>query len=60
MTRPAPFRQSDITRAVRGAKKAGMVVGRFEIDPTTGKIVVHSASGNQAAATENSWGDYTA
>lgn len=32
------FRQSDVTRAMRGAQKAGGVVVRVEIEP--GKIVV--------------------
>jgi hypothetical protein len=36
---PAKFRQADITKAIRGATKAGLSVSRVEID-ATGKIVV--------------------
>jgi hypothetical protein len=40
MSRSAqPFTQGDITRAVKGAVKAGLNVQRFEID-RDGKIVV--------------------
>lgn len=31
MSRPATFRQSDIARAVRGARQGGMAVGRVEV-----------------------------
>ena len=36
---PNKFKQRDLTRALRGAKAAGIEVGRIEIDPT-GKISV--------------------
>lgn len=39
MTSPAPFKQVDVTRAVKGAVAAGVEVGRVEIEPS-GKIVV--------------------
>lgn len=41
MSAAARFKEADITRAVRGATKAGMLVGRIEIDPN-GKIVILS------------------
>jgi hypothetical protein len=37
--RPSPFRQADVTRAVKGAVAAGVPVGRVEID-RNGKIVI--------------------
>jgi len=37
--RPAKFRQVDVTRALRGAKAAGLEVSRCEID-AQGKIVL--------------------
>lgn len=37
--RPSAFSQADVTRAGRGALKAGLPVRRLEID-TAGKIVV--------------------
>lgn len=37
--RPAPFRQADISRALKGAKAAGFAVGRVEIS-TDGRIVI--------------------
>jgi hypothetical protein len=39
--RPAPFRQSDVCRAVKGAKAAGVEVKRVEVDPS-GKIIIVS------------------
>jgi hypothetical protein len=39
MARPVPFRQVDLTRAVRGATNGGMTVDRIEIDPS-GRIVL--------------------
>ena len=47
------FTQADVTRAVRGAVKAGMRVGQFKIDPN-GAIVVMSE--NVAPAVDpNPW-----
>jgi hypothetical protein len=39
--RRASFKQSDVTRALKGAANAGMRVGRIEIT-TNGKIVILS------------------
>lgn len=41
MTAPARFRKEDVARAVSGCEKAGMRVGRVEIDPN-GRIVIVS------------------
>jgi hypothetical protein len=41
MNRRAPFRQVDVTRALRAAKAAGLKVSRFEIS-ADGKIIVDS------------------
>lgn len=41
--RPCTFKQGDITRALRGAKAAGIEIQRLEID-TAGKIVLVTAS----------------
>jgi hypothetical protein len=41
--RPAKFRQVDVTRALRAAKAAGILVARYEIDET-GKIVIVSGT----------------
>lgn len=38
------FRQRDVTRAVRAARAAGMVVGRVVVDPVTGKITVEAGN----------------
>lgn len=37
---PLPFKQADVLRAVKGARAGGMEVGRVEIDPATGRIVL--------------------
>jgi hypothetical protein len=34
------FKESNLTKALKAAKKAGYEVSRFEIDPRTGKIVI--------------------
>jgi len=38
--RRAPFRQRDISRAVRGAEAAGIKIARVEIEPNTGRISI--------------------
>lgn len=45
---PLPFKQADVLRAVKGAREGGMELGRVEIDPTTGRIVL-IAAGKQDA-----------
>ena len=39
---PVSFRQSDVTRALRAAKQAGLEVCGYEIDSRNGNIVVHT------------------
>jgi hypothetical protein len=36
------FSQRDVEKAIRGALRAGLVVGRAEIDPRTGRIILVS------------------
>ena len=55
MTAPATFKQSDITRAVRGAMKAGKDIQRIEIAPG-GKIVIIMASENHSNDNEGATG----
>ena len=51
MTRArTPFRQADISRAVKGAAAAGLVIGRVEIDQD-GKIVIVSEESKAKEAT---------
>jgi hypothetical protein len=41
MTRtPSPFRQSDLTKALKAAAAASLHVAGYKIDPQTGKIEV--------------------
>jgi hypothetical protein len=40
MPRPAPFKQADVKRAVRGAVAAGVEVAHIEINIRTGNIVI--------------------
>jgi hypothetical protein len=56
MTAAARFKQEDITRAVRGVEKAGIRVGRVEID-RDGRIVILSESAAPPAAAPNPWDD---
>ncbi|RWB09019.1 MAG: hypothetical protein EOQ39_03725 [Mesorhizobium sp.] len=45
------FKIADISRAIKGASKGGMQVGRAEIDPATGKIIIIAAT--QSSEPEN-------
>lgn len=38
------FTQRDLTRALRAARSAGLVVQGFEVDPLTGRFVVKTNS----------------
>ena len=55
MNAPARFKQSDITRALRGAQKAGLRVGRVEVD-VFGKIIILSETVTAKEAA-NGWDD---
>ncbi|RWE81905.1 MAG: hypothetical protein EOS63_07920 [Mesorhizobium sp.] len=37
------FKIADVSRALKGAAKGGMKIGRAEIDPATGRIIVVAA-----------------
>jgi len=55
MTAPARFKQSDVTRAIKGCEAADLRIGRIEID-ASGKIVILPATAaNQNRG--NSWED---
>jgi hypothetical protein len=47
MPRGPIFRQADVTRALRAARAAGLEVAGYEIDPTTGKITVTTATASE-------------
>jgi hypothetical protein len=49
------FRQSDVTRALRAAGKAGITVNRVEID-RDGKIIMLTGKSTEAEAV-NEWGE---
>jgi hypothetical protein len=55
MTAVARFKQSDVTRAAKGAKAAGIRIGRIEID-MRGTIVIEPATGGPARK-GGSWDD---
>lgn len=56
MNRRAPFTQADVTRALKGAKNAGVVVGGLEIEPG-GKIIILVEGGKHSKTREqtNEW-----
>lgn len=56
MTAAAKFKQEDVKRAVAGASKAGMRIGRVEIR-TDGTIVLLTESDTSAPASANPWDD---
>lgn len=50
--RSTPFKQVDVTRACKGVMAAGLSVARAEIEPVSGKIVVHTTGEIAEAAFE--------
>lgn len=53
--RASRFREADVTRAIRGAQKAGMPVSVVEIGPD-GSILVRSAEATAAGGRDaNEW-----
>jgi len=52
-SRPATFKQADVTRAAKGVAKAGLPVGSVEID-REGKIVI-LVGAPQASVKKNDW-----
>jgi hypothetical protein len=45
------FKQTDVTKALKAAEKAGFDVSRCEIDPHTGKIVMIAGPRDTTAET---------
>ena len=52
--RASRFRQSDLTRALRGAEKGGLCVERVEIE-ASGKIVIFSGLAASCRGPSNPW-----
>jgi hypothetical protein len=59
MSRRAPFTQADVTRAGRGAAKAGLNVTRIEVDRDSGKIIIiagpEQTPPDQTPPDQNEW-----
>lgn len=53
MTRRAAFRESDVTRLVRGAIKGGLPVGSFKVVVEDGNPVLLPISANDPANAED-------
>lgn len=54
MTAPARFTQSDVARAVSGARKGGLAIGSITIDPN-GNIIIAAESVAGPAIQTNPW-----
>lgn len=46
------FKQTDVTKALKAALKAGVGIERYEID-SDGKIIVHASKPTSTSAAEN-------
>jgi hypothetical protein len=51
MARSHLIKQGDVTRALKAARAVGIKVGSYEVDQSSGKIIVHAAE--DALATES-------
>jgi hypothetical protein len=49
--RPTTFRQTDLKRALRAAKAAGLEVTQVELDPAAGKIIITTAQAGSSTRT---------
>jgi hypothetical protein len=47
MTKRAPFKQSDVTRLIRGAIAAGLPVGSFKIVVEEGRLALLPVAANE-------------
>ena len=47
MTKRATFRQADVTRAIRGARAAGLPDGSFKIEIVDGRITLLPIAANE-------------
>jgi len=53
---PARFKEREVARALRGARRGGGVVDRVEVDPASGKISVIMVKSGEAGSTDlDSW-----
>jgi hypothetical protein len=48
VTKPSTFRQSDVSRAVRGAIKGGLPVGSFKVVVENGRVEVLPIAANES------------
>jgi hypothetical protein len=49
------FRQQDVTRALRAAKAAGLEIVGYEVNPSTGAIIVKTGSPAPEATAESAF-----
>jgi hypothetical protein len=52
---PVSFKETDVKRAIKSAREAGLHVVGFEIDPKTGKIRVDVGKADPTSPTHNDW-----
>lgn len=55
VSRRAAFKQSDATRALRAAQKAGLRPSGYRIEPTGAIVVMLNDGVSVVTATENPW-----
>lgn len=53
--RPSPFKQVDVTRALKGVKAAGVVIGRLEIDKHGTIVIVTSETPPEPQEAYDRW-----
>jgi hypothetical protein len=49
------FRHADLRRALRAAKAEGIPIGRIEIEPITGKIVIIAGDAQTTTTPLDTW-----
>lgn len=57
----ARFRQADVEKAIKAATSCGLTIGRVEIDPATGRIMIEAKEpGAATPAAHGSLADWRA
>jgi hypothetical protein len=55
VSRRTRFTQSDVTRAVKGAQAAGLIVSRVEVDDAGRIVIISQGAATEAPSAADAW-----